>query len=114
MAGHAPIPYRPGRGGVRMKSAETVREEQSVVVEFLGVPRLRTGCARCRVQPGTLRDVLRQVQERFPHWQDLLDSSGELAPWYRLALDSHGFVRDLQLAVAAGQTVLILSADVGG
>ncbi|MCS7167974.1 MAG: hypothetical protein RMI91_12195 [Gemmatales bacterium] len=85
-----------------------------VIVEFLGVPRLRTGCSRCVARAGSLRNVLAQVQQQFPHWQDLLDDSGGLAPWYQLATETHGFVHDFELCVAPGETVIILSADVGG
>lgn len=83
-------------------------------VQFVGVPRLRTGVSQWYAQPGTLQNVLQQVCQQFPALGDLITESGQLASWYRIALDEGEFVEDLQLPVQAGQTLLILSADVGG
>jgi molybdopterin converting factor small subunit len=84
-----------------------------VAVEFVGVPRVRAGVARCWVERGTLLQVLERVRQQFPALEDLLTESRSLAPWYRVVVDRK-FVADLQTPIEMGQTVLILSADVGG
>lgn len=88
--------------------------EDQITVEFLGVPRLRAGIDSCRMKCGKIRDVLSQVQACFPGLTDLLTESGQLAPWYRLAVEGVKFVDDLDLLLGAGQKLLIVSADVGG
>ncbi|GBD36545.1 hypothetical protein HRbin36_01670 [bacterium HR36] len=84
-----------------------------VTVEFVGIPRVKTGVPYCSVRSGTLGEVLQQVRQQFPALHDLLTESGSLTAWYRVMVDQR-FEEDLQLPIAAGQTVLILSADIGG
>jgi|GEM_PF-667960 len=89
-------------------------EEQKVVVEFLGVPRLRTGLEEVHVMPGTLREILQQLQRQLAGLSDLVGADGRLAPWFRVALADGRFVANCDAVIPPGSRLLLLSADVGG
>lgn len=89
-------------------------EQQKVVVEFLGVPRLRTGVDEVRVMPGTLREILGQLQQQFAGLSDLVGADGRLVPWFRVAFADGRFIADCDGMIPPGSRLLLLSADVGG
>ena len=88
--------------------------DESVIVEFFGMPRLRAGQAELAVAPGTVAEVLAAVERSCPGLAGLLRPDGRLAPHYLLSLDGREFVTDTSQSLSPGTHVLLLSADAGG
>jgi len=86
----------------------------TVTVEFFGVPRQRAGRAELVVPAGTILEALAAVGESCPGLTDLVQAGRRLAPHYALSLNGQRFLRDLDLRLAAGDRLLLLSADAGG
>ena len=84
-----------------------------VTIELFGVPRLRAGIARRNVAATTVGSALMALVGEFPALDDLL-RYGEIHPAYRLSLNGERFVTDLDTALREGDSLLLLSADVGG
>ena len=87
-------------------------------VEFYGIVRQRVGDPHCELDtvdgPLCLSEILRQLQQQYPALaSDCLDD-GRLRSGYVANLDGQRFVWEPTTPVRSGQTVLILSADVGG
>jgi molybdopterin converting factor small subunit len=82
-------------------------------VEFLGIPRERTGVSEVVIEAETLGQVLVTLGERFPALRDLI-AAGGLHPSIAANLNGDAFVRDPRTRLAEGDRLLILSADVGG
>jgi molybdopterin converting factor small subunit len=82
-------------------------------VEFLGIPRERAGVSEVVIEADTLGQVLRTLGERFPALGDLI-AADSLHPSIAANLNGDVFVRDPRTRLAAGDRLLILSADVGG
>ena len=82
-------------------------------VEFLGIPRERAGVADLELEARTLGQVLDALADRFPHLRELI-TDGELHPSVVANLNGDEFVSDRRTELAAGDHLLILSADVGG
>ena len=85
-----------------------------VIVEFYGIPRQRAGRAELSCPPGTVRDLLLEVERICPKLHGLLAANGRLAPQYLLSLDGRRFTADLGESVRAGDRLVLLSADAGG
>jgi hypothetical protein len=85
-----------------------------VVVEFFGVPRLRAGCAELLLPPGSVGQLLAAIESACPALKGLRTTDGRPAAHYLLSLDGRAFVADPDLWVAAGERLLLLSADAGG
>ena len=86
----------------------------AVTVEFYGVPRLRAGRAEVPVPAGTVGQVLAAVERACPGLAGLVGTGGRLSPHYLLSVDGRRFVSDPDEVLAAGERVLLLSADAGG
>jgi molybdopterin converting factor small subunit len=82
-------------------------------VEFLGIPRERAGVAGVEMQAETLGDVLDALAGRFPALAGLVGDRA-MHPSVAASLNGDRFVRDPRTRIAAGDHLLILSADVGG
>jgi len=82
-------------------------------VEFLGIPRERAGVADLDVEAETLGQLLHVLAARFPDLRELL-GNGALHPSIVANLNGDEFVSDPGQALAEGDHLLILSADVGG
>jgi len=91
-----------------------VEETGAVTVEFYGVPRLRAGRAELAVPAGPLAAVLAAVERTCPGLAGLVGAGGRVAPHYLLSLDGRRFVNDPEEVLAAGERLLLLSADAGG
>lgn len=91
-----------------------------VQVEFYGVPRLRTGIGRLELEDvATLGEALTALAERCPGLrQDCLlpraAGGWTLSPHYAANLGGREFIRDPRCPLAAGDVLLIISADAGG
>jgi hypothetical protein len=90
------------------------RRDDSVLVEFFGVPRLLTERAELAVAGRTVAEVLAAVELACPRLGSLRRPDGRLAPHYLLSLDGREFVTDPSQPLAAGTRLLLLSADAGG
>ena len=82
-------------------------------VEFLGIPRERAGVAEVEIEAATLGQLLRTLVIQFPALQELITMAG-LHPSVAANLNGDAFVRDPETSLAAGDRLLLLSADAGG
>ena len=85
---------------------------ESVTIEFFGIPRRLAGCAEAEVRAGSLREILSELESRFPRLQ--IQIEGQLAPHYRLSLEGESFISDPCTDIESGAHLILLSADVGG
>lgn len=93
----------------------TSERPPAIRVEFFGVPRARAGVSVATVEAGTLGDALAALVQPFPEFgRTCLDASGALAPACLANINGARFTRDGGAALAEGDTILLLSADVGG
>jgi molybdopterin converting factor small subunit len=82
-------------------------------VEFLGIPRDRTGIAEVEIEADTLGQALGALAMRFPRFAELVTADG-LHPSIAASLNADLFVRDPDTPLAKHDRLLILSADAGG
>jgi molybdopterin converting factor small subunit len=82
-------------------------------VEFLGIPRARTGVADVQIDAATLGEALDTLARRFPHFGELV-SDRRLHPSLAANLNTDRFVTDPETPLAPHDRLLLLSADVGG
>jgi sulfur-carrier protein len=82
-------------------------------VELLGVPRERAGVAELELQADTLGQLLVALAVRFPSLGELIIAD-RLQPSLVANLNGDRFVSDPRTQLKEGDSVLILSADVGG
>jgi molybdopterin converting factor small subunit len=86
---------------------------QTMHVEFLGVPRERAGVTGLDVHAETLGQLLTTLASRLPSLAELIISD-RLHPACVANLNGDEFVSDPATPLAEHDSVLILSADVGG
>jgi molybdopterin converting factor small subunit len=82
-------------------------------VEFLGIPRERAGVSELQVHASTLGQLLSTLSTRLPGFGELM-VDGRLHSSIAANLNGDEFVSDPETALAPGDRVLLLSADVGG
>jgi molybdopterin converting factor small subunit len=82
-------------------------------VEFLGIPRERVGISDLVIDADTLGQLVRTLGDRFPALADLI-ADDRLHPAIAANLNGDAFISDPETRLAAGDHLLILSADVGG
>ena len=82
-------------------------------VELLGVPRERAGVAELELEADTLGQLLVALGVRFPALGELI-TADRLQPSVVANLNGDRFVSDPGTQLRKGDSVLILSADVGG
>jgi len=89
----------------------------SIRVEFYGIPRSRAGVEFTMIaieQDGVqLGDLLGDLSRRFPDLADCIEAD-RLKPSYRASVDGERFVSRHDELLAAGSSLLIMSADAGG
>ncbi len=88
--------------------------DNTVEVELFGIPRRRAGVAKTTATGSRLGEVLIDLESRFPGLAESCIEQGELRPGYVCNLGGDRFVRDPNAKLAAGDVVLLLSADAGG
>jgi molybdopterin converting factor small subunit len=89
----------------------------SIHVEFYGIARQRAGVARTELpctESTSLTAILATLGERFPPLEGECLQQGTLCQGFICNIDGNRFVHDLNTPLAAGSTLLILSADAGG
>jgi hypothetical protein len=91
-----------------------VTEDDPVVIELYGVPRLRAGRGEVSVRAATVAEALRALEVTCPALAGLVRPDGRPAPHYLLSLDGSQFLDDPDRALRPGQRLVLLSADAGG
>jgi molybdopterin converting factor small subunit len=86
----------------------------SITVELFGIPRQRAGTAKTQAEGARLDEVLLDLARRFPRLAEACIANGQLQGGYLANLNGQRFVSDPSTALAAGDSLLILSADAGG
>jgi molybdopterin converting factor small subunit len=82
-------------------------------VEFLGIPRERTGISELEIEAANLGQLLGTLATRFPGLSELI-TRNTLHTSLAANLNGNLFVRDPATPLGEGDRLLILSADVGG
>ncbi len=85
-----------------------------VTIELYGVCRLRAGVGKVAVHAATLSDALDGLSLACPSLDGPVVTRGRVHPAFRLSLNGERFVSDPETPLAAGDVLLLLSADVGG
>ena len=86
----------------------------SVTVEFFGIARRRAGVERLDVEAATLGEALDKAAERLPDWADACVREGRLARTFLASRNGNAFITERGEPLRDGDSLLILSADVGG
>lgn len=85
-----------------------------VHLEFLGLPRHRTGVSRLEVRASTLQEAIAQATALVPQLGQICFENGQLRAGYLASINGKRFVTDGATVIADTDTVLVLSADAGG
>ena len=93
----------PGPGGPRM-----------ITIELFGVPRLRAGTRLVALEAGDVGSALLGLGRACPGLEGSVLRSGRVHPGYKLSLNGDAFVTEPSTALADGDVLLLLAADVGG
>ena len=86
----------------------------TVRVEFYGIPRARAGVAAIELEATRFDDALRILSVRLPEFARHCLEAGRLRPSFLANLNGRRFLVDLATPLEDGDSLLILSADVGG
>ncbi len=85
-----------------------------IQIELYGVPRLRAGTARLSVEGASVGAAIDALAAVCPALSDHVFHKGLIHPAYKLSLNGERFVSDRATPLNDGDTLLLLSADVGG
>jgi molybdopterin converting factor small subunit len=85
-----------------------------VTVEFYGIARRRAGIERLDVEADTLGEALDRVAEQLPAWADACLCQGELTRTFLASRNGQAFITERTESLSDGDSLLILSTDVGG
>jgi len=89
-----------------------------IEVELYGIARHRCGVGQVDVACGpggtSFGAILAELADRFPGFAETCLRQARLADEFVANIDGQCFVADPKTPIAAGQTLLILSADAGG
>jgi hypothetical protein len=83
-------------------------------IEFYGVPRLRAGMSRLTVAGASVGEAIDAMALACPSLSGHVFQNGSVHPAYKLSVNGERFVSDRSILLSDGDTLLILSADVGG
>jgi molybdopterin converting factor small subunit len=86
----------------------------SIRVEFYGIPRQRAGVAFVEVDVSSLGEALAAVCVDVPDLVGCCIENGRLLDGYLANINGQRFTTDPSTSLQPGDSVLILSADVGG
>lgn len=83
-----------------------------VVVKFMSIVRLRTGISQVDFssQKDTLRDILREIGEKYNVSDLVLTSNGEVRPWARVLVNgrSQEFFGGIDVKLSDGDTIALI------
>lgn len=85
-----------------------------ITVEFFGIARRRAGVERLEIEAATLGETFDRLAERLPVWAAACLSDGHLAPTFLSNRNGNEFLSERNEPLHDGDSLLILSADVGG
>lgn len=85
-----------------------------VTLEFFGLVRHWTGRPSLAVDAQTLGAALQLVATEFPQLIPICVCDGRLQPGFLANVNGRRFTTDPQTPLESGDSVLILSSDVGG
>jgi molybdopterin converting factor small subunit len=85
-----------------------------IEIEFFGVPRLRAGTGRLRLEASSVGQALCELAQACPGLNDAVLQSGRIPQSYKLSLNGERFISDPQTPLSEGDVLWLLSADVGG
>jgi len=86
-----------------------------VRVEFFGIPRSRAGRESIVVEGTNLGEVLASLRTALPEFADAcLREDNTLRPEYLLNVNGTMFSKSLDRPLNQNDTLIVLSADVGG
>lgn len=85
-----------------------------ITIELFGVPRLRAGVARLSVEAASVGEALGALGRECPMLLGAVIAGAGVNPAYKLSVNGERFVSDSSEPLAAGDALILLSADVGG
>lgn len=85
-----------------------------VTIELFGMPRLRAGVGKLTVEAATVGAALDALAKACPALEGSVLAGGTLHPAYTLNLNGERFVADPGTPLADGESLLLLTVDVGG
>jgi hypothetical protein len=86
-----------------------------VTFELTGVARLRAGAARLEIEARSLGEALARLAAARPGVvPDVISPDGALTRHFMASHNGSSFTRDISLALASGDTVVIVGAQAGG
>jgi molybdopterin converting factor small subunit len=88
-------------------------EIPEVRIEFFGTARLHAGVSEITLPVGPLRELLRELQLRFPRLK-LLTAEETLSPHYLVSVNGVSFIENLDTVIQVEDSVLVLGGDAGG
>ncbi len=83
-------------------------------IELFGIARARAGRDSVEVEAGSLGDAIRALARACPGVVPEIVADGRLTDGYLASLNGERFVKDPNLMLARGDTLLILGAQAGG
>ena len=86
----------------------------NVCFELYGVARRHAGQERVPVTAGTVGEALAALEKMCPALSGHVVVHGRLTPHYRLSLNGRSFVSRPENLLSEGDTLIVLSAAVGG
>ncbi|MGE3317014.1 MAG: MoaD/ThiS family protein [Planctomycetaceae bacterium] len=86
----------------------------TVRVEFFGLARRTAGCAFLDVEAATLGDAIERIREELPQLASICFADRTLSAGYLANVNGKQFTRDPECPLKPGDSVLILSNDMGG
>ena len=85
-----------------------------VTIELFGIPRLRAGVGKLTVEAATVGSALDALAKACPALEGSVLAGGTLHPAYTLNLNGERFVADPGTPLADGESLIVLTVDVGG
>ena len=86
----------------------------TIRVEFFGLARTRATVASVDLDASNLRGVVGLLSDQFPDLSSACFDDGELGNGWVFNINGRTFVSDLDIQLNDNDSVLLMSADVGG
>lgn len=86
----------------------------TVRVEFYGTARLRAGAESVDVEATSLVEAFAELRKQLPSLAEACFENGRLKDAYLASINGVTFATDPATALQPGDSLLILSADIGG